>query len=50
MYAAENGSSDIATLLLKHKARTDFKNCAGQTAADIAAAKGHKALANRLRP
>jgi hypothetical protein len=49
MFAAENGSSDIVALLLKHKARTDFKNCAGQTAADIASAKGHKALAKRLR-
>jgi hypothetical protein len=49
MFAAENGSHDIVALLLKHKARTDFKNCAGQTAADIAAAKGHVALANRLR-
>jgi hypothetical protein len=49
MFAAENGSHDIVALLLKHKARTDFKNCAGQTAADIAAAKGHKLLAKRLR-
>jgi hypothetical protein len=49
MFAAENGSSDIVALLLKHKARNDFKNCAGQTAADIAAANGHKALAKRLR-
>jgi hypothetical protein len=49
MFAAENGSSDIVALLLKHQARNDFKNCAGQTAADIAAAKGHKLLAKRLR-
>ncbi len=49
MFAADNGSADIARQLLAHGARRDFRNCAGQTAADIAKAKGHASLAKLLK-
>ncbi len=50
MFAADNGSTDIARQLLAHGARTDYRNCAGQTAADIAKARGHAPLVKLLRP
>jgi ankyrin repeat protein len=48
MFSAETGATDIAKQLLKNGARTDYLNCAGQSAADIARRNKHPALAKLL--
>jgi ankyrin repeat protein len=50
MSAATHGDETLADLLLAHGANPAVKADNGQTAADMAAEKGHAALAMKLRP
>ncbi len=50
MSAGMLGDGELADLLLAHGATLAPRDDKGQTAADIAAEKGHDALAARLRP
>jgi cytohesin len=47
--AAANGNAALVELLLKHGARADAKTDDGKTAGEMAAERGHKELAERLR-
>ena len=49
MYAAWHGSLDIVQLLLAHNADATLKNRQGDTAATLAASKGHQAIVEMLR-
>jgi ankyrin repeat protein len=46
--ATQAGASDVAELLLKAGAKRTLRNRDGQSAADVAAARGFDALAARL--
>ena len=50
MSAAQHGLEPLVDLLLAHGARLDMRAEDGRTAADLAAAAGHHALAARLTP